>query len=159
MKKLAFLLAMLMLLSSFALAEAPRTPGADKLINDPVMGVTTTFKKYDAKFYDKESAHPGTIVRLDYTTDVYGETLNQWANVYLPYGYDEAKQYNIIYFLHGTNETQTSFIGDARAKNAMDGIIEAGVTDPFIMVFPCHFSSFREPPYLKKGAFTAFSFS
>ena len=85
MKKLAFLLAMLMLLSSFALAEAPRTPGADKLIDDPVMGVTTTFKKYDAKFYDKESAQPGTIVRLDYTTDVYGETLNQWANVYLPY--------------------------------------------------------------------------
>lgn len=143
MKKLGFLLAMLMLLSSFALAEAPRTPGADKLIDDPVMGVTTTFKKYDAKFYDKESAQPGTIVRLDYTTDVYGETLNQWANVYLPYGYDEAKQYNIIYFLHGTNETQTSFIGDARAKNAMDGIIEAGVTDPFIMVFPCYYYDYE----------------
>jgi len=143
MKKFSLLLALLMLFVSTAMAEAPRTPGADKLINDPAIGVTTTFKKYDGKFYDKPSAQPGTVVRLDYTTAVYGEPMETWANVYLPYGYDETKQYNIIYFLHGTNETQTSFIGDDRAKNAVDGIIEAGVTDPFIMVFPCYYYDYE----------------
>jgi len=143
MKKFSLLLALLMLFVSTAMAEAPRTPGADKLINDPAIGVSTTFKKYDGKFYDKPSAQPGTVVRLDYTTAVYGEPMETWANVYLPYGYDETKQYNIIYFLHGTNETQTSFIGDDRAKNAVDGIIEAGVTDPFIMVFPCYYYDYE----------------
>ncbi len=145
MKKFSLLLVLILLFTSLstALAETTRTPGADKLIDDPAIGVTTTFKKYDAKFYDKESTQPGTVVRLDYTTDVYGETLNQWANVYLPYGYDESKQYNIIYFMHGTNETQDSFIADPRAKNAMDSIIEAGVTDPFIMVFPCYYYNYE----------------
>lgn len=139
MKKLALLMALLMLLCSVAMAETTRTPGADKLVDDTSLGITTTFKKYDGKFYDKESAQPGTVVRLDYTTTAYGEPMETWANVYLPYGYDETQQYNVIYFLHGTNETQDSFVGDARAKNALDGFIEAGVTDPFIMVFPCYY--------------------
>lgn len=145
MKKLIslFLAAMMLLSLTAALAESTRTPGEDKLIDDPALGVITTFKKYDAKFYDQESAQPGTVVRLDYTTDVYGDTLNQWANVYLPFGYDESEQYNIIYFFHGTNETQDSFIGDPRAKNALDGFIEAGVTDPFIMVFPCYYYDYE----------------
>lgn len=145
MKKLSLLLAIMMILSSMTavFAESVRTPGADKLIDDPAIGVTTTFKKYDGKFYDKPSEQPGTVVRLDYTTSAYGEPLETWANVYLPYGYDETRQYNIIYFLHGTNETQTSFISDDRAKNAVDGIIEAGVADPFIMVFPCYYYDYE----------------
>lgn len=41
-----------------------------------------------------------------------------------------------MYFFHGTNETQDSFIMDEKAKNAVDNMIEVGVAVPFIMVFP-----------------------
>jgi len=106
--------------------------------------VETVFKKYDAKFYDAASEQPGEIVKVEYTTTAYGEPLTSWMNVYVPYGYDAAKSYNIIYFLHGTNETQDSFIGDERAKNALDNMIETGVTDPFLMVFPTYYYNYEE---------------
>ena len=48
-----------------------------------------------------------------------------------------------IYFLHGTNETQDSFIGDEKAKNALDNMIEVGVTAPFIMVFPTYYYDYE----------------
>lgn len=65
--------------------------------------------------------------------------------MYLPYGYDEngTERYNVIYFLHGTNETQDSFIGDEKAKNALDNMIEVGVTAPFIMVFPTYYYDYE----------------
>ena len=85
------------------------------------------------------------MVRLDYTTTDYGAEQPGWVNVYLPYGYDEngTERYNVIYFLHGTNETQDSFIGDEKAKNALDNMIEVGVTAPFIMVFPTYYYDYE----------------
>ena len=52
----------------------------------------------------------GTVVELEYDTPAYAvndllgldETLHKKVEVYLPYGYDETKQYNILYLLHGT---------------------------------------------------------
>lgn len=44
-----------------------------------------------------------------------------------------------MYFFHGTNETQDSFIMDEKAKNAVDNMIEVGVAVPFIMVFPTYY--------------------
>ena len=49
----------------------------------------------------------------------------------------------MIYFFHGTNETQDSFIMDEKAKNAVDNMIELGVAVPFIMVFPTYYFLFR----------------
>ena len=106
-------------------------------------GNQSYFRNYQPKFWEAPSTQPGTIERLEYTTDVYGETLNQWANVYLPYGYDANKQYNILYFTHGTNETQDSFIGDELVKNAIDNMIEMGVCEPFIMVCPTYYYDYE----------------
>ena len=149
MKKIFTILLTLAIFSSccaVAFADGRTAPEDSKVITTTdVVGVETMFRKYDAKFYDAPSEQPGTVVRLDYTTDVYGETLHQWANIYLPYGYDEngTEQYNIIYFLHGTNETQDSFIGEEKAKNALDNMIEVGITDPFIMVFPTYYYDYE----------------
>ncbi len=144
MKKIiAFILAVSMLLGMSSAMAGREAPADKKLITNEDFGAMTTFKKYDAKFYDAASEEPGEIVKVEYTTNAYGEPLTSWVNVYVPYGYDASKQYNIIYFLHGTNEDQNSFIGDERAKNAMDNIIEAGITDPFLMVFPTYYYDYE----------------
>ncbi len=148
MKKfIALLCALALILSTLpALAESREKPEDKKVITtDDVIGAETVFKKYDNKFYDAPSTQPGTVVRLDYTTTAYGAEQPGWVNVYLPYGYDEngTERYNVIYFLHGTNETQDSFIGDEKAKNALDNMIEVGVTAPFIMVFPTYYYDYE----------------
>ncbi|MBQ8160760.1 MAG: hypothetical protein IJ083_08395 [Clostridia bacterium] len=137
---------MIVLLAIPALSEGRQRPEDKKIIEtDDVVGAHTVFKKYDNKFYDEPSEQPGTVVRLDYRTAAYGDELDSYVNVYLPYGYDEngAERYNIIYFLPGTNEVQDSFIGDEKAKNALDNMIEVGVADPFIMVFPCYYYDYE----------------
>lgn len=147
MKKfLAMLLTLTMVLSlsAVALADGRTAPEDKKVITTDDLGVQTLFKKYDAKFYDAASEQPGEIVKVEYTTTAYGEEQAGWVNVYVPYGYDETKQYNIIYFLHGTNEDQNSYIGDERAKNAMDNMIEVGVAEPFLMVFPTYYYNYEE---------------
>lgn len=146
MKKLfALLLSIIMVLSlaSAAMADGRQAPEDKKIIENDDSGLVTSFRKYDNKFWDEPSEQPGTVVRMDYTTDAYGETVSNWMNVYVPYGYDETQQYNIIYFFHGTNETPDSFVGDSRAKNCLDNMIETGVAEPFIMVFPTYYYEYE----------------
>ena len=146
-KTTALLLALLLaLIAVSAFADGRTVPEVKKVITTTdAVGVETVFKKYDNKFYDAASEQPGTVVRLDYTTDAYGAEQAGWVNVYLPYGYDEngTERYNIIYFLHGTNETQDSLIGDEKVKNALDNMIEAGITEPFIMVCPTYYYDYE----------------
>lgn len=145
-KLLSFALSLVMVLSVAAAACAEgRTPPEDKkIIENDAAGVVTQFRKYDAKFWDAESPEPGTVVKMEYTTNVYGDPVENWLNVYLPYGYDESRQYDIIYFFHGTNETPDSFISDSRAKSCIDNLIETGVANPFIMVFPTYYYRYED---------------
>lgn len=146
MKKLVSLIlsaAMALSITAVACADGRTPPEDKKIIENDAAGVVTQFRKYDAAFWDAESPEPGTVVRMDYSTNVYGDPVNNWFNVYLPYGYDAAKQYDIIYFFHGTNETPDSFISDSRAKNCLDNMIETGVANPFIMVFPTYYYDYE----------------
>lgn len=144
MKKLVtLLLAITMMLGATSALAGREAPADKKLVENDESGYTTQFRKYDAKFWDAASEEPGTVEKLEYTTDVYGGTITNWLNVYLPYGYDESRQYDIIYFFHGTNEKPDSFIGDERAKNCVDNLIETGVANPFIMVFPTYYYDYE----------------
>lgn len=130
-----------------ALAEKRQAPDDQKVITtNDIPGFETVFRQYNAKFYDAPSQEPGTVTSLSYTTKVYGGELENHVKVYLPYGYGEDAQqrYDIIYFYHGTNETQDSFIGDERAKNALDNMIETGIAKPFIMVFPTYYFDYEK---------------
>ena len=134
----SLLLALLMLCCAVtALAEGREAPENRKdIVTELDGGIELHFKNYQPKFWEAPCDNAGTIEKVEYTTDVYGETMNQWANVYVPYGYDATKQYNIIYFFHGTNETQESFICNEKAKNVIDNVIDMGLCEPFLMVFP-----------------------
>ena len=70
----------------------------------------------------------GTIERVTYqTTNPEGEPRTKYANVYLPYGYDESKQYNIFYLMHGGGENEnTIFSSDVKLNNILDHMIMNG---------------------------------
>ena len=60
----------------------------------------------------------GRIEKVEYTTDVYedGVTYPKYANVYLPYGYDEndtETRYNVLYLMHGHGGGYTTFFRGA----------------------------------------------
>lgn len=102
-----------------------------------------------------ECDQKGTVVSLEYDTPAYAvndllgldETLHKKLSIYLPYGYDEAKQYNILYLLHGTEgETDGPMEefwlvqwGD-QTCNVLDNMIKNGLCEPLIVVTPTYYS-------------------
>lgn len=122
-----------------------------------------------------ESDQKGTVEAITYTAEVYSVeykenlepgtlTEEKILYVYLPAGYTAEKQYNILYLLHGSNETQDYWfyaekgysryfrqiygITDAgyaenRTTNMMDNIFGEGINEEFIIVTPSYYSSLR----------------
>ena len=147
MKKLVALLLILLLSVGLAVSEAKERVAPEdrkETVTELDGGFESHFRNYAPKFWEAACEHPGTIEKLEYTTSVYGETLNQWANVYVPYGYDPSRQYNILYFFHGTNETQDSFICEETVKNAVDNMIDMGICEPFLMVCPTYYYHYED---------------
>lgn len=92
--------------------------------------------KYDAEKCDQA----GTVTRITYQTKAYGTDMRRVeksAYVYLPYGYDETKQYNILYLMHGTGDDEAYwFETHAYNKTMVDHMIASGDIDPLIIVMP-----------------------
>ncbi|MDR0964797.1 MAG: hypothetical protein LBM60_09295 [Clostridium sp.] len=86
----------------------------------------------------------GTIERITYqTTNRDGEPREKYANVYLPYGYDEAdteQKYNILYVMHGGGGNQDSFLDSTKIKNMLDYSIHTQAAKPLIVVFPSYYT-------------------
>ena len=84
----------------------------------------------------------GTIERIDYTTKDYlgdGAELTKHAFVYLPYGYSDENQYDVMILLHGIggNEYEWGFGKTAGVSiNVMDNLIASGEIRPMIVVTP-----------------------
>ena len=88
----------------------------------------------------KDVDYRGTIVRVDYTTtDMQGQPWAKYANVYLPYGYEEKKKYNILYLMHGGGGNPDAWMDASQIKNALDRAFHDGDAEPFIVVFPCFY--------------------
>ena len=83
---------------------------------------------------------PGTLEELVYDTKAYGtdeRALQKRALVYLPYGYDETRQYNILYLMHGTGDDENYWLSThSFNKTMLDNMIARGDIDPLIVVTP-----------------------
>ena len=103
----------------------------------------------------------GTVVELEYDTPAYAvndllgldETLHKKVCVYLPYGYDESKQYNILYLLHGTEGDTDGPMEEFWLKQwgdqtlpVLDNMIAQGLCDPVIVVTPTYYSRVEDHP-------------
>ncbi len=84
----------------------------------------------------------GTLEEITYPAKDYfgdGSDIAKPAFVYLPYGYDETKKYNVLYLMHGIggNEREWGmYDSSSTVKAIMDHLIQRGEIEPFIVVVP-----------------------
>lgn len=90
--------------------------------------------------YKEAADHLGEVIRFDYDTDIEGK----YAYIYLPYGYDGDRQYDILYMMHGGGGSQESLFGGAGQnndiKNVIDHLIENGEMEPILIVTPTFYT-------------------
>lgn len=171
-------------------SEAPHTPAETEAETPPaplytldpsqLPEVTTNTNGFElyavpAQYLFVESSRKGTVETIHYTAEVYSVeakenlapgslTEEKTLYVYLPAGYTAEKQYNVLYLLHGSNETQDYWFytekgysayfrqiygiasaqyAENRTVNMMDNLFADGVNDDFIIVTPSYYSSLR----------------
>ena len=98
--------------------------------------------------YYTPAVNQGSLVRYAYTVTAYADHSNSMYNkemlIYLPYGYDQSKQYNVLILLPDGDGTEDSWLnkdyvyGDIvmNGKNIVDRMIEKGDREPCIIVCP-----------------------
>ena len=93
-----------------------------------------------AKFDTGEIAEAGTLEELVYQTKAYatdGRAVTKRALVYLPWGYDPAQSYNILYLMHGTGDDENYWLQTHPFNKIMlDRMIAQGEIEPLIVVTP-----------------------
>lgn len=91
------------------------------------------FASYPAS-YQNAIAQAGKVVKETYS----GINGSNALNVYLPYGYDSSKQYNVFYFMHGMGDNENSLLynDNSEAQHMFDNMIANGDIDPMIIVTP-----------------------
>ncbi len=150
-RTLAMLIALLLLFCACpAMGQETRINEPTLLDQSALIGLDTHYYLYDRDAYEAPADRPGTVVKMKYTTAVYGEkTYKKTMNVYLPYGYDEngTERYPVIYFFHGRGCDPSTLIGNEYTKNAFDHMISEGVTGPFILVAPTYYYDARHLLY------------
>lgn len=91
--------------------------------------------------------NPGTIETISYKTKVYdidgngSEEVTKQANVYLPNDYDESKQYNVLYLMHGGGETYTYWLKQQKnTAKLLDNMFENKYASKCIVVAPTFYT-------------------
>lgn len=95
---------------------------------------------------DIQNTNSGTVEIVSYKTrdaENNDEEITKQAEVYLPCGYDSSDKsvkYNILYFLHGTEGTESSYLGTPYSpslfKEKIDKMIADRELEPLIIVMP-----------------------
>ena len=92
------------------------------------------------QFDSVECDQPGTVEEVLYSTRAYatdGRDVQKRALVYLPYGYDETKHYNILYLMHGPGDDENYWLKTHPGNKVMlDQLIATGNIEPLIVVTP-----------------------
>lgn len=98
-------------------------------------------KEIPNHFYYDVPCH-GRLERVDYeTTNVEGERVKKYANVYLPWEYYKTdKKYNITYMMHGGGGNPDSFLDASATKNMLDLSFDKKLAEPSIVVFPSYYN-------------------
>ncbi len=89
--------------------------------------------------------HRGTVELIEYKSKAYhteekAETTKK-ANVYLPAGYDESRQYDIVFLMHGIGGSESNNEwkiqqDSSQIRNILDNLIYYGAIKPVIVVTP-----------------------
>ncbi|MBQ0000285.1 MAG: hypothetical protein KBT01_01935 [Clostridiales bacterium] len=112
---------------------------AEAAQEDTVMGPADILPREYVMTFEGER---GTIESISYMAKDYtrdGEDFEKKAFVYLPAGYDESKQYNVVYLMHGIGGSEREWtLGEesSKLKKILDRLMGEGTIEPFILVTP-----------------------
>lgn len=112
---------------------------------------TTHLSVSSRKFPRSQNTQPSASTKalwksLEYTCRDYGaeaasgvETMTEKAlYVYLPYGYDDTKEYNVLYLMHGAGEDERYWLSDERMGKStcamLDNMFENDTAEHTIFV-------------------------
>ena len=119
----------------------------NNLQNNSNNAIPSEIQEIPEGYYSKANEQ-GTLVEFKYNTyenfsyEEHSKKLEKRAIVYLPYGYDESKQYEIFYLMHGGWSNETTTLGTpnrpSNFKNVIDNSIENGDFKPLIIVCPTY---------------------
>ena len=122
--------------------------------------LTMAAGKYDVPFITriplkdkltKAIDEAGTLETITYTTPLFGvdetQETEKTLQVYLPYGYDPAQQYNVVYLMHGGGESEYYWLNNEpvyegtkamgkTTRAVIDNMIADGKIAPAIFVAP-----------------------
>lgn len=93
--------------------------------------------------YKTEIEQAGKVEKIEYNSYIYDDNgvktadNKKYCYVYLPYGYDETKQYNVMYLMHGGGGSAESWIMESEGsttKNMLDTMIAKKEIEPLIVV-------------------------
>lgn len=131
-----------------ACSDAPEAPagdgdgGASAADSASVASRIETTTAVPERFFSA-AAEQGRVEVVRYASKDYTRAdrpaTDKPAYVYLPYGYDASKKYDIIYLMHGWTGTAGEYFGlpdRQELKNLFDNMIAEGLVRPFIAVSP-----------------------
>ena len=128
--------------------------------NPHLNGLATSVNDPKLIAYEQPNEAHGRVETIEYDTYFYaldaqkhGDMMGHFtpvkktAYVYLPSGYDDTKQYDILYLLHGGGDTATRWftqmndedfaeMGEGYAVHILDNLIANGEAKPCIVVTP-----------------------
>lgn len=155
----SFLLSLLLLLSGCTAGQPSQMPETvlphetqeavtEKMEQTALSGTIPAELEYVPEGYTRPAEHQGTLERLEYETweslsyEEQTQRLTKTAWIYLPYGYDAGKQYNILYLSHGGWSNETGIMGTPEDlhsfKHIVDHAIEDGKIQSLIIVLPTY---------------------
>lgn len=124
------------------LTDTPTDSSDDQILKESKNIDFTPVDTVPAEDITIRTDHAGTIEQITYKSkDYFGDEseIIKPAYVYLPYEYDESKQYNVLYLMHGIggSENEWGMNNDSsRVKAIMDNLIYNNEIEPFIIVTP-----------------------
>lgn len=114
--------------------------GASTAAANGLTSAQTSIWSVPDKYEATDCPEQGSVEELTYATKAYatdGRTVEKRALVYLPYGYSEGREYDILYLLHGTGDDEEYWLKtNPYNKDMLDNLIYYGEIEPMIVVTP-----------------------
>jgi enterochelin esterase-like enzyme len=105
-------------------------------VNELTEEVSTDWLIHNTSAYPSAYSHPcqfqGSVMEVSYSTEDYadasGARRTNSAYVYTPYDYDESRQYDVLYLVHGHYGNQYTYftVDDGKFVNVLDNMIANG---------------------------------
>ncbi|MDE6376138.1 MAG: hypothetical protein K2L20_03090, partial [Ligilactobacillus sp.] len=92
-------------------------------------------------FSEPAQASGSKTETVTYKISYQGKTYSKKALVYVPADYDKQKQYDVLYFLHGSGDSATGFYENSHYKQVLDKLAKQGKLKNTLVVFPTFYPS------------------